>query len=60
MGYDPEVESYPTWLLSQPYSRALPSVTAPGTPIGTLKEEILQRYGILFFAKRDWVISVDI
>ncbi|XP_031382693.1 D-ribulose kinase isoform X2 [Punica granatum] len=45
VGYDPEIESYPAWLLSQPYSRALPSVTAPGTPIGPLKEDILLQYG---------------
>ncbi|KAK4771766.1 hypothetical protein SAY86_013541 [Trapa natans] len=52
VGYDPEVESYPTWLLSQPYSQALPSVKAPGTPIGPLKDDILQKYGF----SRDCVV----
>ncbi|XP_010028637.2 D-ribulose kinase isoform X2 [Eucalyptus grandis] len=45
VGYDPELESYPSWLLSQPYSNALPSVIAPGKPIGHLKEDITQKHG---------------
>uniref|UniRef100_A0A7N2MZP1 D-ribulose kinase n=2 Tax=Quercus lobata TaxID=97700 RepID=A0A7N2MZP1_QUELO len=48
VGYDPELDSYPPWLLSQPYSQLLPSVKAPGTPIGVLKEDIRTQYG---FAK---------
>ncbi|KAK2665414.1 hypothetical protein Ddye_003988 [Dipteronia dyeriana] len=45
VGYDPEVESYPPWLLSQPYSQLLPSVKAPGASIGFLKEDIRTKYG---------------
>ena len=45
VGYDPELDSYPPWLLSQPYSQLLPSVKAPGTPIGGLKEDIRTQYG---------------
>ncbi|KAL1324222.1 hypothetical protein HN51_034384 [Arachis hypogaea] len=45
VGYDPEAESYPPWLVSQPYSHLLPSVLAPGTPIASLKEEIANKYG---------------
>ncbi|KAG8368189.1 hypothetical protein BUALT_Bualt15G0019300 [Buddleja alternifolia] len=45
VGYDPEVESYPPWLLSQPYSRVLPLVQAPGTTIGSMKESIRTKFG---------------
>ncbi|BBH09342.1 xylulose kinase-1 [Prunus dulcis] len=45
VGYDPELESYPPWLLSQPYSQLLPSVRAPGTSIGHLKEDIRSDFG---------------
>uniref|UniRef100_A0A5B6YSD1 D-ribulose kinase n=1 Tax=Davidia involucrata TaxID=16924 RepID=A0A5B6YSD1_DAVIN len=45
VGYDPEVDSYPLWLLSQPYSRVLPSVQAPGTSIGFIKEDIRKQFG---------------
>ncbi|KAL5563101.1 hypothetical protein UlMin_032848 [Ulmus minor] len=45
VGYDPELDSYPSWLLSQPYSQLLPSVTAPGTSIGHLKEDIRSQFG---------------
>ncbi|KAL6270008.1 hypothetical protein ACE6H2_026919 [Prunus campanulata] len=45
VGYDPELESYPPWLLSQPYSQLLPSVRAPGTSIGHLKEHIRSNFG---------------
>ncbi|KAH9657018.1 D-ribulose kinase [Citrus sinensis] len=45
VGYDPELESYPPWLLSQPYSQLLPSVQAPGTSIGYLKEGIRTEFG---------------
>ncbi|TXG64621.1 hypothetical protein EZV62_011615 [Acer yangbiense] len=45
VGYDPEVESYPLWLLSQPYSQLLPSVKAPGASIGFLKEDIRTKFG---------------
>lgn len=49
VGYDPEVDSYPPWLLAQPYSHLLPSVTAPGTSIGCLKENIRTQFGMLSF-----------
>ncbi|XP_027355353.1 D-ribulose kinase isoform X1 [Abrus precatorius] len=45
VGYDPEVDSYPSWLVSQPYYHLLPSVVAPGTPIACLKEEIRNQFG---------------
>ncbi|XP_020239437.1 D-ribulose kinase [Cajanus cajan] len=45
VGYDPEVESYPSWLVCQPYYHLLPSVVAPGTPIACLKEDIRNKYG---------------
>ncbi|KAI9182150.1 hypothetical protein LWI28_022581 [Acer negundo] len=45
VGYDPEVESYPSWLLSQPYAQLLPSVKAPGASIGILKEDIRTKFG---------------
>ncbi|XP_022146251.1 uncharacterized protein LOC111015510 isoform X2 [Momordica charantia] len=45
VGYDPEVDSYPPWLLAQPYSQLLPYVKAPGTCIGYLKEDIRSRFG---------------
>ncbi|KAL0334684.1 UNVERIFIED_CONTAM: D-ribulose kinase [Sesamum radiatum] len=44
VGYDPEVESYPPWLLSQPYSSVLPRVQAPGTTIGSIKESIRTQF----------------
>nr|CAD1818919.1 unnamed protein product [Ananas comosus var. bracteatus] len=45
VGYDPETDSYPSWLLSQPFSYMLPSVKAPGTPVGSVKEDITLQYG---------------
>ncbi|KAL5985787.1 hypothetical protein ACLOJK_027774 [Asimina triloba] len=45
VGYDPESESYPPWLLSQPYSQLLPTVQAPGTCIGFIKEDIRVKFG---------------
>ncbi|KAI3761124.1 hypothetical protein L1987_51532 [Smallanthus sonchifolius] len=33
VGYDPELESYPPWLKSQPYSHFLSTIQAPGTKI---------------------------
>ncbi|RVW93381.1 hypothetical protein CK203_022390 [Vitis vinifera] len=44
VGYDPEHDSYPSWLLSQPYSRVLPSVKAPGASIGYLQEDIRTQF----------------
>lgn len=48
VGYDPELDSYPSWLLSQPYSKVLPSVKAPGTSIGYLQEHIRTQFGMFF------------
>uniref|UniRef100_A0A0A9G6X8 Carbohydrate kinase FGGY N-terminal domain-containing protein n=1 Tax=Arundo donax TaxID=35708 RepID=A0A0A9G6X8_ARUDO len=45
VGYDPEIDSYPTWLMSQPYWRMLPSVRAPGAPIASVKEDVRSQYG---------------
>ncbi|KAE8667392.1 Xylulose kinase-1 isoform 2 [Hibiscus syriacus] len=44
VGYDPEIDSYPDWLLSQPYARLLPTVKAPGTSIGHLKGNIRTQF----------------
>lgn len=46
VGYDPELDAYPSWLLSQPYSKLLPLVRAPGSSIGHLKEDIRSQFGI--------------
>ena len=46
VGYDPELDAYPSWLTSQPYSRMLPaSVRAPGTPIAAIKDDVCSQYG---------------
>uniref|UniRef100_A0A7C9ALR6 Carbohydrate kinase FGGY N-terminal domain-containing protein n=2 Tax=Opuntia streptacantha TaxID=393608 RepID=A0A7C9ALR6_OPUST len=45
VGFDPEQDAYPRWLLSQPYASVLPSVTSPGAAIGTLKEDIKKQFG---------------
>ncbi|GMH13470.1 hypothetical protein Nepgr_015311 [Nepenthes gracilis] len=45
VGYDPELDAYPSWLLSQEYSRMLPSILAPGSTIGNMKEDIRIRFG---------------
>ncbi|KAL5713397.1 D-ribulose kinase [Ranunculus cassubicifolius] len=46
VGYDPETDLYPKWLLCQPYSHMLPSVTAPGTSIGSIKENVRLQFGL--------------
>nr|XP_010918970.2 D-ribulose kinase isoform X2 [Elaeis guineensis] len=45
VGYNPETDSYPSWLLAQPFFYLLPSVKAPGSPIGCIKEDIRLRFG---------------
>ena len=45
LGYDPEIDSYPTWLMAQPYSHVLPSVRALGAPIGPIKEDLRSQFG---------------
>jgi len=57
VGYDPEMDSYPSWLISQPYYHLLPSVLAPGTPIARLKEEIGNKYG-MFSLYIDCIICI--
>ncbi|KAK7312307.1 hypothetical protein VNO77_36075 [Canavalia gladiata] len=52
VGYDPGLDSYPSWLVCQPYYHLLPSVVAPGTPIACLKEEIRNKFGF----KKDCVV----
>lgn len=49
VGYDPEADSYPDWLLSQPYAQLLPTVKAPGTSIGHLKGDIRTQFGMNLF-----------
>ncbi|KAK9113029.1 hypothetical protein Scep_020548 [Stephania cephalantha] len=45
VGYDPEVDSYPKWLASQPYAYMLPSVQAPGSSVGSIKEDVGVQFG---------------
>lgn len=52
VGYDPETDSYPSWLLAQPFSYLLPSVKAPGSPIGFMKEDIRLQFGMCNFYKK--------
>lgn len=46
VGYDPEIDNYPSWLLTQPYSYVLPSVQAPGSSIDYIKEDIRTQFGM--------------
>ncbi|PVH63781.1 hypothetical protein PAHAL_2G105000 [Panicum hallii] len=43
VGYDPEADAYPSWLMAQPYSRMLPSVMAPGAPIAAVRDDVLSQ-----------------
>lgn len=45
VGYDPEIDNYPSWLPSQPYSYVLPSVQAPGSSIDYITEDVRRRFG---------------
>jgi hypothetical protein len=45
VGYDPEIDSYPSWLMAQPYSHMLPSVRPPGAPIGPIKDDLRSQFG---------------
>ncbi|XP_057500899.1 D-ribulose kinase-like [Actinidia eriantha] len=58
VGYDPGVDSYPSWLLSQPYSRVLPSIQAPGTSIGLITEDIRTQFGTVF--PKDCIVCIGI
>ncbi|PUZ69345.1 hypothetical protein GQ55_2G100500 [Panicum hallii var. hallii] len=46
VGYDPEADAYPSWLMAQPYSRMLPSVMAPGAPIAAVRDDVRSQYGL--------------
>ncbi|RCV10426.1 hypothetical protein SETIT_2G111300v2 [Setaria italica] len=46
VGYDPEADAYPSWLMSQPYAPMLPSVRAPGAPIAVVKDDVCSQYGL--------------
>ncbi|XP_048492544.1 D-ribulose kinase isoform X2 [Beta vulgaris subsp. vulgaris] len=45
VGFDPELDAYPPWLLAQPYSSLLPSIIAPGSPIANIKEQVSKQLG---------------
>ncbi|KAL2927252.1 D-ribulose kinase, partial [Bienertia sinuspersici] len=45
VGYDPEMDAYPPWLLAQPYSSILPSIIGPGSAIGNVKEDVSKKLG---------------
>ncbi|KNA25095.1 hypothetical protein SOVF_009620 isoform B [Spinacia oleracea] len=45
VGFDPETDAYPPWLLAQPYSSVLPSIVAPGSAIANVKEDVRQNLG---------------
>jgi hypothetical protein len=45
VGYDPEADAYPSWLMSQPYAAMLPSVRAPGAPIAAVKDDVCSQFG---------------
>ncbi|KAF9623634.1 hypothetical protein IFM89_003641 [Coptis chinensis] len=53
VGYDPEINSYPKWPVSQPYSHMLPSVIAPRTSVGSMKEDVRVQFGMLYVLKAD-------
>lgn len=46
LGYDPEAEAYPDWLISQPYSFVFPLVVAPGDALGTISPALAEELGI--------------
>lgn len=46
IGYDPETERYPAWLLREPYSQMLPVVREPGAVIGPVTSLIAREYGL--------------
>lgn len=47
VGFDPEMDAYPPWLLTQPYSSLLPSIVAPGSAIANVKEDVRKNLGFL-------------
>lgn len=47
LGYDPEAECWPAWLLSQPYAELLPPrVLEPGKPIAAITPEMAKLTGL--------------
>ncbi|GIL90925.1 hypothetical protein Vretimale_17123 [Volvox reticuliferus] len=47
LGYDPELESYPSWLMEQPFAPLLPArVVAPGAPVATLERRVAEETGL--------------
>ncbi|GIL57680.1 hypothetical protein Vafri_12808 [Volvox africanus] len=47
LGYDPELESYPSWLMEQPFAPLLPArVVAPGAPVATLERRVAGETGL--------------
>ncbi|GLI67893.1 hypothetical protein VaNZ11_012217 [Volvox africanus] len=47
LGYDPELESYPSWLMEQPFAPLLPArVVAPGAPVTTLERRVAGETGL--------------
>jgi len=46
LGYDPESLSYPDWMKTLPSAPHLPKVLTPGTPIGSIEPDIVERYGL--------------
>ncbi|MDJ0843965.1 FGGY-family carbohydrate kinase [Crocosphaera sp.] len=44
LGYDVENLCYPDWLKSLPISSILPEVLPPGTPVKTVKNDLIQRF----------------
>jgi sugar (pentulose or hexulose) kinase len=52
LGYDPVADHWPAWLDALEVPRhLLPTVVAPGTPLGTLSPQVAQRFGLPAAAK---------
>ncbi|HEY9691669.1 MAG TPA: FGGY-family carbohydrate kinase [Oculatellaceae cyanobacterium] len=46
LGYDVENLCYPTWLENQPFSKLLPKVLSPGTPVSEITPDIANRFNL--------------
>ncbi|KAF9592667.1 hypothetical protein IFM89_016744 [Coptis chinensis] len=53
VGYDPEINSYPKWPVSQPYSHIFALHAAPRTSVGSMKEDVRVQFGMLYVLKAD-------